>query len=422
MNIAIIGTGYVGLVSGVCFATQGHKITCVDIDTQKIQQINSGISPIYEKGLESLLKKHKNQIHATTSYDEAIQQSDITFICVGTPSKKNGEIDLTYIDQATKEIARCIRDKKRWHAVIVKSTVVPGTTRDIILPLLEEETGCTAGKDFGVGMNPEFLKEGVAIQDFLNPDRIVNGYYDDRTQQLLKELYKGFTCPLIETSVTTAEMIKYASNCYLATKISFMNEIGNFCKHLGIDAYDVAEGMGTDKRIGRAFLNSGIGWGGSCFPKDTQALRAWAHKENQSASIIDSTIHTNDTQPLKAITLLKKHFPTLNGKTIGILGLAFKPDTDDIRDSRSLVIIKELLKEKADIKTYDPKAMPHVKNIYPNITYCNTAEEVLDSEAVIIATLWDEFNSLSYQGKTVIDGRRIQKAQQEATIYEGVCW
>jgi len=422
MNIAIIGTGYVGLVSGVCFANQGHTITCVDVDTQKIQHINKGISPIYEEGLETLLQKHKDQIHATTSYDEAIQQSDITFICVGTPSKKNGEIDLTYIDQATKEIARCIRDKKRWHAVIVKSTVVPGTTRDIILPLLEEETGCTAGKDFGVGMNPEFLKEGVAIQDFLNPDRIVNGYYDDRTQQLLKELYKGFTCPLIETSVTTAEMIKYASNCYLATKISFMNEIGNFCKHLGIDAYDVAEGMGTDKRIGRAFLNSGIGWGGSCFPKDTQALRAWAHKENQSASIIDSTIHTNDTQPLKAITLLKKHFPTLNGKTIGILGLAFKPDTDDIRDSRSLVIIKELLKEKADIKTYDPKAMPHVKNIYPNITYCNTAEEVLDSEAVIIATLWDEFNSLSYQGKTVIDGRRIQKAQQEATIYEGVCW
>jgi len=422
MNIAIIGTGYVGLVSGVCFATQGHTITCVDVDTKKIQRINKGISPIYEEGLEPLLQKHKNKIHATTSYDEAIQKSDITFICVGTPSKKNGEIDLTYVTQAVKEIARCIQNKKSYHAVIVKSTVVPSTTQKIILPLLEQTSGLTAGKDFGVGMNPEFLKEGVAIQDFLNPDRIVNGYYDEHTRKLLKELYKGFTCPIIETSVTTAEMIKYASNCFLATKISFMNEIGNFCKQLNIDAYDVAEGMGTDKRIGRAFLNSGIGWGGSCFPKDTQALRAWAHKEHQSAAIIDSTIHTNEIQPLKAITLLKKHIPNLKGKTIGILGLAFKPNTDDIRDSRSLVIIKELLKEKASIKTFDPQAMPHVKNIYPDITYCNTAEEVLNSDAVIIATLWDEFNSLSYKGKTVIDGRRMHKAQQEAAIYEGVCW
>ncbi len=421
MKISIVGTGYVGLVSATCFAKLGHNVICVDVDKEKVDKINNGSSPIYEKDLEDILKKYKNNIHATTSYKEAIEKSDITFICVGTPSKEDGDIDLSYVDKATKEIGGLIKNKEDFHIVIIKSTVVPGTTQNHTLPLLEKISGKKAGKDFGVGMNPEFLREGVAIADFLNPDRVVNGYYDEKTKRTLKELYKDFSCPIVETNLTTAEMIKYASNCFLATKISFINEIGNFCKKLEIDTYEVADGMGLDKRIQRAFLNSGIGWGGSCFPKDTKALSAWAKKEKIPSKMIDSTIYVNEEQPLQLIKILKKHIPNLKGKTIGLLGLAFKPDTDDIRDTRSGPLVKKLLSEGAKIKAYDPKAMKQFKKLYPDITYCKNAEEVIDSDAVIIATAWKEFKELDYKGKIVIDGRRLGKLKN-TKIYEGVCW
>lgn len=422
MNISIIGTGYVGLVSGACFASLGHHVICVDVDKEKVNKINNGVSPIFEKGLESLLQNHAAHIEATTSYEKAIQQTDITFICVGTPSLPNGDIDLTYVDQATRSIAQTLQNKETFHSVIVKSTVIPGTTKDHITPLLEKNSGKKAGVDFGVGMNPEFLREGVAVDDFLHPDRVVNGYSDEHTRKLLAELYQDFSCPLVETTVSVAEMIKYASNCFLATKISFINELGNFCKHLGIDVYDVADGMGMDKRIERSFLNAGIGWGGSCFPKDTQALRAWAKHHHLPIHMIKSVIQTNEEQPLQAVKILKKHMPALKGKTIGILGLAFKPETDDIRDSRSLPIINALLSEKATVKTFDPQAMKHVKPLFPTITYCSHAEDVLDADAIIIATAWDEFTQLDYSGKLVIDGRRMLSAKQTAKIYEGVCW
>ncbi len=422
MNISIVGTGYVGLVSGACFAKLGHKVICVDIDEEKVEKINNGISPIFEKDLEEILQKYSKNINATTSYKKAIQNSEITFICVGTPSKENGDIDLKYVDQAIKEIGLELKNKNNFHSVVIKSTVVPGTTQNHVLPLLEQASDKKVGKDFGLGMNPEFLREGVAVDDFLHPDRIVNGCHDSETKKLLTSIYKDFSCPIITTSLTVSEMIKYASNCYLATKISFINEIGNICKELDIDVYDVADGMGLDARIERSFLNAGIGWGGSCFPKDTKALFSWAKKENISSHLIKSVITVNDEQPLQLIKILKKHIPNLKGKKIGVLGLAFKPNTDDIRDSRSIPLIQKLIEEKVEIIVYDPEAMKHFKKIFPQIKYCDSANQVLETDTIIIATAWDEFKQLDYSDKLVIDGRRVLEAEKTAKIYEGVCW
>ncbi|HEC72294.1 MAG TPA: UDP-glucose/GDP-mannose dehydrogenase family protein, partial [Thermoplasmatales archaeon] len=262
MNISIIGIGYVGLVTGVCFAELGNDVICVDVDQEKIEMINRGVSPIYEEGLEQLLVENKGRIEGTRDYEYAIRNTDVTFICVGTPSRDDGGIDLKFVKEAAEEIGKQLRSKDRWHLVVVKSTVLPGTTGGVVLPLLERHSGKKAGVDFGVAMNPEFLREGVAVRDFLEPDRIVIGYYDDKSREVLRRLYSGFSCSIVETSLSAAEMIKYASNAFLATKISFINEIGNICKKLGIDTYEVADGMGMDKRIGRAFLDSGIGWGG----------------------------------------------------------------------------------------------------------------------------------------------------------------
>ena len=422
MKISVIGSGYVGLITGVGFAKFGNNVIFIDVDQNKINKINQGITPIYEEGLEKLLKQNLKKITATRNYKDAIKNTDVSFVCVGTPSKKDGSIDLSYVYNSVREIGRVLKNKNDYHIVVIKSTVIPGTTKNQILSLLEKTSGKKVGKDFGLAMNPEFLREGVGVKDFFEPDRIVIGYYDKKSLNSLKKLYKNFTCPIVETSLSAAEMIKYASNAFLATKISFINEIGNMCKKLNIDTYEVADGMGLDKRIGRAFLNSGIGWGGSCFPKDVNALVNWANKNNISADINTSTIKVNDKQPLKMIELLKKHVLKLKGKTIGVLGLAFKPNTDDIRETRAFVIIDELIKNGSKIKAYDPLAMDNFRKKYPNINYTINAEEVLESDVILIVTEWDEFKNLNYTNKIVIDGRRIKKAEKEAKIYEGACW
>ena len=423
MNISIIGIGYVGLVTGVCFAELGNDVICVDVDQEKIEMINRGVSPIYEEGLEQLLVGNKGRIEGTRDYEYAIQNTDVTFICVGTPSKDDGGIDLKFVKEATEEIGKQLRSKDRWHLVVVKSTVLPGTTGGVVLPLLERHSGKKAGVDFGVAMNPEFLREGVAVRDFLKPDRIVIGYSDDKSREVLRRLYSGFSCSIVETSLSAAEMIKYASNAFLATKISFINEIGNICKKLGIDTYEVADGMGMDKRIGRAFLDSGIGWGGSCFPKDTKALLKWAEELGGGLKIIKSAVDVNKTQPLVVIDLLKKHVNNLKDVKVGVLGLAFKPDTDDVRESRSIPIVRELLEEGVEILAYDPKAMENFKKIFPDIKYCSSAKEILDECSIILLlTKWKEFKDLDYSGKIVIDGRRLLEAKKTARIYEGVCW
>lgn len=418
MNISIFGSGYVGLVTGACLADYGHTVICVDIDQKKVDQINKGESPIYEIGLTKLLKKNKSRMKATNDVKFAIANSEITFICLGTPSKRDGSIDLSFIKKGAEEIGKCLKNKN-WHIVVVKSTVVPGTTKDVVIPILEKKSGKKVGEGFGVAMNPEFLKEGNAVQDFLNPDRIVVGVYSDNSKKIMEKLYEDFDCPKIFTGLSEAEMIKYASNAFLATKISFINEVGNICKKLGIDTYEIADGMGYDKRIDRAFLNSGAGWGGSCFPKDVKALIAKADELGEKPRILKEVVKVNDLQPLKLVEILKKHLPNLKGKEIGVLGLAFKKDTDDIRESRAISVVGKLTEEKAVVKAYDPKAMENFKKLFPKIRYCSSYE-VLNSDAVIILTDWDEFKRLDYTGKLVIDGKKIEAAKKG--IYEGICW
>jgi len=414
MKISIVGTGYVGLVTGLCFADLGHTLSFIDIDQEKIQLLKNKKLPIFEKDLDTLLQN--NDFVITSDYQKGISDAELIFLCVGTPLLKEKLLDLTFIKEACKNIGQCLH---RDQIVVVKSTVVPRTTEEVLIPILQDKSDMSESKDFFVVVNPEFLREGNAVYDFLHPDRIVIGSNGNVIK--IKQLYHDFSCPKIFTDLKTAEMIKCASNAFLATKISFINEIGNICKKLEIDVYKVAEGIGYDTRIGRAFLNAGVGWGGSCFPKDVIALIRKAQEVNEKSLILESVVAVNETQPLKVLTLLKKHIPKLKGKVIGILGLSFKPDTDDIRESRSSIIVKELLKEGAHIKAYDPMAMENFRKVFPEITYC-PAKEVLSSDAILLLTNWQEFESLKYTEKLVIDGRKIQKAQKDSTYYEGICW
>lgn len=423
MKISIVGSGYVGLVTGIGLAELGNKVIFVDINKNKVNSINSAEPPIYERGLKKLMQKNREKYYATTNYYEAIMNSEITFICVGTPSKEDGSIDLSYVESVSKGIGEVLANKDDFHVVVVKSTVIPGTTEGVVKPIIEKESGKKAFEDFGLAMNPEFLREGNAVEDFFNPDRIVIGAKDEKTKSILDELYKPFSCPKLFTDIKTAEMIKYASNAFLATKISFANEIGNICKKLEIDVYKVFEGVGLDHRINPAFFRAGIGFGGSCFPKDVKALIRKADELREDPKILKAVIEVNERQPLKMIELLKKHISNLGNKTIGLLGLAFKPDTDDVRESRAIPIVKALLDEGAKVIAYDPKAIDNFAKMFPQIEYAKSAQEVIDkSDAVLIVTEWKEFEELNYEGKIVIDGRRIEKAMRVAKIYEEVCW
>jgi len=421
MKISIIGTGYIGSVTGACFAEMGHHIIFVGRDTKKLELIKSGKSPIFEPGLDQLLLKNQERITTTTDIADAVRKTDLTFIGVGTPPKEDGSSDLSQIETVSHSIGKALRSDTKYHSIVTKSTVLPGTIEDLIIPILEKESGKKAFVDFGVASNPEFLKEGTAIEDFFKTDRVVIGTQDQKSRDLLENLYKPLNVPIFVTTLRTSEMIKFASNAFLATKISFANEIGNLCKELGIDSYSVFEGVGLDTRINPKFFRAGIGFGGSCFPKDVNALIAHAKSKGVNTTILNSVMAINDNQPKRMITLLKKH---LNPKdrTIGVLGLAFKPDTDDIRESRALPIIEMLLESGARVKVFDPVAMNNFRKQFPNLLYATNASEVLDSDAVFIVTEWKEFESLDYHGKLVIDGRRVGKARKEAAIYEGVCW
>lgn len=427
MKISVIGSGYVGSVTAACFSEVGHEVVCVDIDKKKMDQINAGISPIYEEGLEELLQKYAGKsLTATTDYEYAITNTDISFICVGTPSAEDGSIDLSIVRAATASIAAVLAKKEGYHVVVVKSTVVPETTEKFVLPILEEISGKIAGKDFGVAMNPEFLREGKAVYDFMHPDKIVVGAIDKKSGDLVSELYRTFKCEVTCTSLSTAEMIKYANNSLLATKISFANEIGNICKRLNVDTYEVMEAVGKDSRISPRFLNSGAGFGGSCFPKDVKALIGKAKEIGYSPDLLESVIAVNEKQPILMTEILQKKIGSLAGKKIAVLGLAFKNDTDDIRESRAIPVIAELLRLGAEISAYDPMATENMKRIFPTIEYSEKAKDALKSaDACLVMTEWDEFKQLDseFEGmkeKIVIDGRRIIKAKN--IDCEGLCW
>ncbi|WP_342303621.1 UDP-glucose/GDP-mannose dehydrogenase family protein [Methanolobus sp. ZRKC5] len=431
MKVSIIGSGYVGSVSAACFAELGHEVICIDIDEEKVKQINAGIAPIWEEGLDELMEKHtqKNLI-ATSDYDYAVQNTDASFICVGTPSGEDGSIDLSIVKAASASLGRAIAKKDHYHVVVVKSTVVPETTEKVVLTTVEEHSGKKAGKDFGVAMNPEFLREGKAVYDFMHPDKIVVGAIDERSFFVVSELYRKLDCEVTHTNTRTAEMIKYVNNSFLATKISFANEIGNICKQLGIDTYEVMDAVGTDFRIERNFLNCGAGFGGSCFPKDVKALIGKSKNIGYEPQLLRSVVGVNDKQPLKMVELLQKKLENLKNKRIAVLGLAFKNDTDDIRESRSIPVIAELLRLEADIAAYDPIAEESMKKLFPEITYCkNSSDALQEADGCLIVTEWDEFRKLDSEfnvmaNRVVIDGRHLIKPKDISVDidYEGLCW
>jgi len=427
MKVAIIGAGYVGLVTGAGLAKYGNEVTLVDIAEQNVKMINQAKLPFYEEGLEPILRNTVGRnLQATLDIKEAITNVDIIFICVSTPCQSNGALDLTQVKQAATDIGRIFGGRDTHPLVVLKSTIIPGTTENVVCPLLENNSGKRAGRDFGITTNPEFLREGSAIEDFLHSDRIVIGELNKESGDVLAELYRDFNAPILRVDLETAEMIKYASNTFLATKISFINEIGNICKKLGIDVYRVAEGMGFDPRITPHFLNAGLGFGGSCFPKDTRAIVAAAKEWGYQALLLESVITVNEQQPLKLIELAEKRIGDLNQRKTTVLGLAFKPGTDDIREASSQKIIVELLRRGAIVTVYDPMAMKKTREIFKNqIAYANSAEDAISTgELVFIITEWDEFrNHNLYHGKKVFDGRRILNDAQTKTLdYEGICW
>lgn len=443
MNISIIGTGYVGLVTGVCLADKGHAVTCVDLNEEKVAAINAGETPIYEPGLTELLDKHIHHhggnLSATTDLEKAVLGSELTFIAVGTPFDGK-TIDLTFIRRCAAQIGAALRKKETYHVVVVKSTVVPGTTDGVVLPILEKESGKRAGGGFGVGMNPEFLSEGSAVADFLNPDRIILGGNDERTQFKLNEVYASFTgVPMLATPNTTAEMIKYASNALQATLISFSNEIGNLCSDLGdVDSVDVMKGVHLSQYLHSvnskkpapivSFISAGCGFGGSCFPKDVKALVAHGQRYGSPMSLLTEVLRINEEQPERMVRLLKEHVEDLRGMPVTILGLAFKPETDDVRETPALPIIDLLLAEGAKIFAYDPVAMPVAKEAFAEreITYCDSLEEALErGEALVLVTSWKEFAKIPEMIKKrglapiLIDGRR-QLAKDSVKHYAGI--
>lgn len=423
-KISIIGVGYVGLCTAVGLASKGYQVIACDIDADKIEKINKGIPPFYEPGLEEKLteciSKHKLK-GLVNDTEAAIEGSEFTYVAVGTPSKEDGSIDLKYIESAAVNIGKALRNKKGYHITIIKSTVVPGTTINVVKPILERESGKVCGIDFGLCMNPEFLRQGSAFNDTLYADRVVVGSYDkksgDKLEALYRDFYSGQVPPIIRTGLSTAELIKYASNAMLATKISFINTIANICERIpAADVKDVALAMGLDKRIGPLFLDAGLGYGGSCFPKDVKALIASAEAWGYTPELLNAVEHVNKAQPLKAVEYCKDELGSLMGKKIAILGLAFKPDTDDMREARVTPIIHELLSQGAAVTAYDPIAATTAHAVFKDtIIYAKSAKTCLKgADAAIVVTEWPEFKKLTPEDflqllkqPVLVDGRRI---------------
>lgn len=442
MRVAVVGAGYVGLVSGVCLAETGHEVVCVDVSADRVAGILRGESPIHEAGLEPLLRAHLGRrFTATRDLEAAVRGSALTLIAVGTPFDGSA-IDLGYVRQAAEQIGFALRTARDYHVVVVKSTVVPGTTDSVVTPLLEQASGRRAGRDFGVGMNPEFLTEGQAVRDFLEPDRIVLGAGDPRSLEALEALYAAFpTVPKIRTNPRTAEMIKYASNAMLATAISFSNEIANLCATLGgVDAVDVMRGLHVSNYLSPAgsdgvrveapltsFLLPGCGFGGSCLPKDVSALAAHGEAAGLPMRLMRAVLDVNREQPAQLLRRLETHFPSLEGHRVAVLGLAFKPDTDDVRESPAFPVIDLLLERGAHVRAYDPVAMPAARRVLGDrVAYAGSLEESLSEvDAVLLVTRWKEFEAVPelLRGLSspplVVDGRR-QLDQRDVPRYAAI--
>jgi UDPglucose 6-dehydrogenase/GDP-mannose 6-dehydrogenase len=439
VKISIIGTGYVGLVTGAGLADRGHEVTCVDVDPQLVALLNRAQTPIFESGLDELLRKNVGQnLNATTDLTTAVRASEITFIAVGTPFDGTA-IDLSAVLNAARQIGAALKDKNEYHVVAVKSTVVPGTTDQKVLPALEATSGKKAGQDFGLGVNPEFLSEGEAVREFMFPDRIVLGGIDARTTEKLEQVYSSFPdAPRIRTNTRTAEMIKYASNALLANLVSFANEQANLGAAIGkIDIVEVMNAVCAsqyfrsrgedDLPMATAFLRAGCGFGGSCLPKDLKALIARGNEVGQSMQLLEATLRINNEQPKRLLALLEKHWPSLNGVRVTVLGLSFKSGTSDVRESPALPLIHELLARKVLVKAYDPVAMNEARKILPSeVKFCDSLESAIEqADALVMVTAWKEFRVLPalLEGRRpqplLVDGRRMFEKDSVAR-YEGI--
>ena len=415
MRIAIIGTGYVGLVSGACFSEFGIDVTCIDVDVEKISDLQKGKIPIYEPGLEDLVDKNVSaqRLHFTNNLGEAVSEADAVFIAVGTPSRRgDGHADLSYVFAAAKEIANVM---KGYTVVVNKSTVPVGTGREVERVIRSERPDA----DFDVISNPEFLREGSAIEDFMRPDRVVIGVEAERAQELMNDLYRPLhliQTPVLFTKLETAELVKYATNAFLATKITFINEVADLCEKVGANVHDIAKGMGLDGRIGNKFLHAGPGYGGSCFPKDTLAMVRTAQSVGVDLRIVEAVVDANKNRKKDmAKRIINACGGSVAGKTITLLGVTFKPNTDDMRDSPSLDIIPMLREAGAVIRAYDPAGMEEAKVLLKNVNWCEDTYEALDgADALVIVTEWNEFRSLNFdrikkilKGSVVVDLRNI---------------
>jgi UDPglucose 6-dehydrogenase len=397
MKICMIGSGYVGLVTGVCLAEFGMEIICVDKDKAKIEMMRKGQSPFYEPGLDDVMAKNmkEGRLSFSTDLGQGVKASQVIFIAVGTPASNDGSPDLSQVAAVAKEIAAYMTDYK---IIVLKSTVPVGTGKWLKGVITE---AVKRGVPFDMVSNPEFLREGAAVEDFFRPDRIVIGAESERAVEVMKEIYNAFyliEAPFVITTIEAAELIKYASNAFLAAKISFINEIANLCEHVGADVHDVARAMGLDGRIGKKFLHPGPGFGGSCFPKDTHALVHIGRKYNCEMEIVQSTIQVNERQKQRMIEKIEEMVGGVRGKTIGILGLAFKPNTDDMREASSISIIQGLQKKGARIRAYDPEAMEEAKKVLQEVIYCTGAYEVAEgSNALVLLTEWNQFRLLDLE-------------------------
>ncbi|RLM57522.1 UDP-glucose/GDP-mannose dehydrogenase family protein [Halobellus sp. Atlit-31R] len=427
MRLSIVGSGYVGTTIAACFAEVGHDVVNVDIDDATVASLNDGDAPIHEPGLDDLVAAHAgDRLRATTDYT-AVRDTDVTFLALPTPSEEDGHIDLSIMKAGARSLGAALAEKDDHHVVVTKSTVVPTTTEDVIAPILAEESGKTLGEDLDVGMNPEFLREGSAVEDFLAPDKVVLGSETDRAAEALGGVFEPLVAqaddpPVVETGVAEAEMIKYANNGFLAAKISLANDIANICTEYGIDSEEVLSAIGLDHRIGAAFLGAGVGWGGSCFPKDVAAIIAAARDVGYDPAMLEAAVEVNDRQPVRLLGRLRDHVDP-DGARVAVLGLAFKPGTDDVRNSRALPLVEALTEANADVVGYDPVAAENFREQYPEIEYAVSAAEALEgADAALVVTDWPEFADLDGEfdemaTPVVVDGRRIV-TRRDGIVYE----
>ncbi len=432
MRICVIGAGYVGLATAVMFGKLGHRVACVDIDERRVRDIASGRSPFYEPPLETELAKlvKRGVLTASSDLRGSAKDSKFIFICVQTPSLSSGRIDIRALKAACRGVSKVLASSEGYKTVVVKSTVVPSTTASVVRQILEVGSGKTAGKDFGLCMNPEFLQEGSALKDSMKPSRVVVGAIDKRCGDALMRLYSPIKADKIRTDLSSAEMIKYASNTFLATKISYANEMANICTRLGIDSEPVLKAVGKDPRIGPLFLTPGLGFGGSCLPKDVKALRQKAKSLGVPARLMTGVLGVNDEQPFEAMELLGKALGTVRGRRIAVLGLAFKGGVSDVRESRAVPLITGLLASGADVVAFDPMAMAEFIELIPSIEYASSAREALTgADACVVQADWEEFKRLGkkdfsmMRNAVVVDGRRCldpAKLRRAGARYFGV--